>query len=121
MTEVYLKKNQETGRFECYNGLTDEYMQTLNCGNPFMLIPEDEDLEIPGRIESHNIDGYYWMDSEDSTRQKLENGMRGYIAVSYTHLDVYKRQVKECLGLGFDVLRLLAIIFAIGYVVASWF
>ena len=29
--------------------------------------------------------------------------------------------VKECLGLGFDVLRLLAIIFAIGYVVASWF
>ena len=46
MTEVYLKKNQETGRYECYNGLTDEYMQTLNCGNPFMLIPEDEDLEI---------------------------------------------------------------------------
>ena len=29
--------------------------------------------------------------------------------------------VKACLGLGFDVLRLLAIIFAIGYVVASWF
>lgn len=29
--------------------------------------------------------------------------------------------VKACLGLGFDVLRLLAIIFTIGYVVASWF
>ena len=69
MTEVYLKKNQETGRFECYNGLTDEYMQTLNCGNPFMLIPEDEDLEIPGRIEYHNIDGYYWIDSEDLDRK----------------------------------------------------
>ena len=27
--------------------------------------------------------------------------------------------VKECLGLGFDVLKLLTIIF--GYVVASWF
>lgn len=29
--------------------------------------------------------------------------------------------VKVCLGLGFDVLRLLAIIFMIGYVVVSWF
>ncbi len=28
--------------------------------------------------------------------------------------------VKECLGLIFDVLRLLAIIFTIGYVVVSW-
>ena len=74
MTEVYLKKNQETGRFECYNGLTDEYMQTLNCGNPFMLITEDEDLEIPGRIEHDSTYGYYWIDSEDFTRQKLENG-----------------------------------------------
>ncbi len=79
MTEVYLKKNQETGRFECYNGLTDEYMQTLNCGNPFMLITEDEDLEIPGRIEHDSTYGYYWIDSEDFTRQKLEIGMRGYI------------------------------------------
>ena len=44
-----------------------------------MLIADDEDLEIPGRIEYHNTDGYYWIDSEDFTRQKLENGMRGYI------------------------------------------
>ena len=29
--------------------------------------------------------------------------------------------VKECLGLGFDVLKLLTIIFAIGYVGVSWF
>ena len=29
--------------------------------------------------------------------------------------------VKECLGLILNVLRLLAIVFVIGYVVASWF
>lgn len=78
MTEVYLKKNSE-GRFDCYNALTDEYIQTLTCGNPFMLIAEDEDLEIPGRIEYDSNFGYYWVDSEDFTRQQLENGMRGYI------------------------------------------
>ena len=44
-----------------------------------MLITEDEDLEIPGRIEHDSTYGYYWIDSEDFTRQKLENGMRGYI------------------------------------------
>lgn len=78
MTEVYLKKNVD-GRFDCFNALTDEYIQTLTCGNPFMLIAEDEDLEIPGRIEYHNTDGYYWVDSEDFTRQQLENGMRGFV------------------------------------------
>lgn len=79
MTEVYLKFNDEIKRFDCYNALTDEYIHTLICGNPFMLIPEDEDLEIPGRIEYHNVHGYYWTDSEDFTFQKLENGMRGYV------------------------------------------
>ncbi len=51
MTEVYLKKNVD-GRFDCFNALTDEYIQTLTCGNPFMLIAEDEDLEVPGRIDA---------------------------------------------------------------------
>ena len=61
MTEVYLKFNQQTERYDCYNSLTDEFEQTLTCGNPFMLIAEDEDLEIPGRIEYHSTDGYYWI------------------------------------------------------------
>lgn len=79
MTEVYLKKNQKTERYECYNAMTDEYIQTLTCGNPFMLIQDDEDLEISGRIEYNSTYGYYWIDSEDFTQQKLENGMKGYI------------------------------------------
>ena len=79
MTEVYLKFNQQSERFECYNALTDKFEQTLTCGNPFMLIPDDEDLEVPGRIEYDSIHGYYWVDVEEFTRQKLENGMRGYV------------------------------------------
>lgn len=77
MTEVYLKKNSE-GRFDCYNALTDEYIQTLTCGNPFMLIAEDEDLEVPGRIEYHNTNGYHWIGIDD-TVVYLANGIKGYI------------------------------------------
>lgn len=79
MTEVYLKLNNETGRYDCYKVLTDQYVHTLTSGNPFMLIPDDEDLEVAGRIEHDSTYGYYWIDSEDFTRQKLENGMKGFI------------------------------------------
>lgn len=80
MTEVYLKLNQETKRYECYHVVTDEYVQILTCGDWFMLIPDDEDLEVPGRIEYSNSSGYYWIDSEDSTRQQLMDGLKGYVA-----------------------------------------
>lgn len=79
MTEVYLKFNQETEKYDCYEVLTDEYLHTLTSGNSFMLFPDDDDLEVPGRIEHDSTCGYYWIDSEDFTRQKLENGMKGYI------------------------------------------
>lgn len=83
MTEVYLKKNEQ-GRFECYNALTDEYVSTLTCGNPFILIPDDEDdffdeLEVPGRIEHSTVYDYYWIDTEELSRQKLRNGIRGFV------------------------------------------
>ena len=80
MTEVYLKLNQETKRYECYHVVTDEYVQTLTCGDWFMLIPDDEDLEVQGRIEYSNSSGYYWIDSGDSTRQQLMDGLKGYVA-----------------------------------------
>lgn len=80
MTEVYLKLNQETKRYECYHVVTDEYVQTLTCGDWFMLIPDDEDLEVSGRIEYSNSSGYYWIDSGDSTRQQLMDGLKGYVA-----------------------------------------
>ena len=80
MTEVYLKLNQETKRYECYHVVTDEYVQTLTCGDWFMLIPDDEELEVPGGIEYSNSSGYYWIDSGDSTRQQLMDGLKGYVA-----------------------------------------
>ncbi len=79
MTEVYLKKNQETGRFECYNALTDEFISILTCGNFFIYLPDDEDLEVPGRIEHSVNRDYYWIDSESLSSISLYNGMRGYI------------------------------------------
>lgn len=77
MTEVYLKKNND-GRFEAYNALTDKFVSTLTSGNPFMLIDEETDEEIPGRIE-HNTYGYYWTDTEEFTVVYLKNNLKGYI------------------------------------------
>lgn len=79
MTEVYIRLNSKTERYDCYNVLTDRFEQTLTCGNSFMLIPHDEDIEVPGRIEYDRSKGYYWIDSNDLIRQKLENDMKGYI------------------------------------------
>ncbi|WP_279022250.1 DUF5348 domain-containing protein [Intestinibacter bartlettii] len=79
MTEVYLKFNQQTERYDCYNSLTDEFEQTLTSGNSFIYLPHDEDEEIAGRIEYDSNYGYYWVDRENFTRQKLFTGMRGYI------------------------------------------
>lgn len=77
MIEVYLKMNSK-GRFECYNALDDKYEDTLTCGNPFMLIDDETDEEIPGRIEHDNVKGYYWIGIDD-TVVYLVNGIKGYI------------------------------------------
>ena len=79
MTAVYLKLNNETGRYDCYSVMEDEYLQTLTCGNPFIYAPDDEDEEFPGRIEHSKDVGYYWIDAEDFCSQKLFNRMRGFI------------------------------------------
>ncbi len=79
LTEVYLKLNEETNRYECYSVMDDKYRETLTCGNSFIYLPHDEDEEIAGRIEYDSNYGYYWVDRENFTRQKLFTGMRGYI------------------------------------------
>ena len=78
MTEVYLKLNEETCRFDCYNVLTDEYESTLSCGNSFIIIDDENDEEIAGRIECHNTNGYHWTGVDD-TVVYLSNGIKGYI------------------------------------------
>lgn len=79
MTEVYLKLNKETGRYDCYSVMNDTYIKTLNCGNAFIYMPEDEEVEVPGRIEHSTNRDYYWTDTEEFTSKGLYNGMRGYV------------------------------------------
>lgn len=79
MTEVYLKLNKETERYDCYTVVDDKYIKTLTCGNTFTYIPDDEDVEVPGRIEHSTNRGYYWIDTDDFSNIGLYNGMRGYI------------------------------------------
>lgn len=81
MTEVYLKLNYSTERFDCYSVLTDEFICTLSCNTTFIYIDIETDEEIVGRIEyvhgKHY--GYCWVDKEESTTHFLYDGMRGYI------------------------------------------
>lgn len=62
MTEVYLKLNKETERYDCYTVMNDTYIKTLTCGNSFIYMPDDEDIEVLGRIEHSINKGYYWID-----------------------------------------------------------
>ena len=75
--EVYLKKN-ELGRFDCYDVSTKEYIKTLTCGCKFILLPDDEDSPVPGLIEHHNTNGYFFTDG-DASIEFLHNGLRGLI------------------------------------------
>ena len=61
-------------RYDCYeNG---EYMATLTCSTKFILYCDDEDILVAGRIEHHNINGYYFID-DDGFVNYLYNGMQG--------------------------------------------
>lgn len=75
--EVYLKVN-ELGRFDCYDVNTKEYIKTLTCGCKFTLVPNDEDIQLEGRIEHHNTNGYYFTDGDVCT-EFLYNGLKGLI------------------------------------------
>lgn len=69
-----LRYNPATGRFDCYeNG---RCVDTLICGTRFNLYCDDEDILVAGRIEHHNINGYYFID-DDGFVNYLYNGMQG--------------------------------------------
>ncbi len=79
MIEVYLQINSSSNEYNCYHAVSNKFIQTLIAGDSFILISDEDDEEIAGRIEYHSLNGYYWIDSENSTRRKLTNNMRGYI------------------------------------------
>ena len=69
-----LRYNPATLRYDCYNG--NEYVVTLTCGSRFNLYCDDEDVFVAGRIEHHNINGYYFICHEGYVTY-LCNGMLG--------------------------------------------
>ena len=54
-----LRYNPATERFDCYKD--SKYITTLKCGTRFNLYCYDEDVFVEGRIEYHNVNGYYFI------------------------------------------------------------
>lgn len=72
-----LKYNPASERFDCYeNG---KCVATLTCGTRFNLYADDEDITVAGRIEHHNINGYYFICDEGYVTY-LYNGMQGTLS-----------------------------------------
>ena len=57
------------------------------------MLPGDERI-VAGNAEEfvHELRVGSWMDSDCTDEQYMHNFAERYVAVSYTHLDVYKRQ-----------------------------
>ena len=69
-----LKYNPASERFDCHKG--SEYLTTLTSGTKFNLYCDDEDILVAGRIEYHNVNGYYFI-CHDGFVTYLYNGMIG--------------------------------------------
>lgn len=69
-----LRHNPATLRFNCYKG--HSIITTLTCGTKFNLYSDDEDMLVKGKIEYHNVNGYYFIDNEGYITY-LHNGMLG--------------------------------------------
>ena len=54
-----LRYNPAYARYDCYDN--GEYVSTLTCGTRFNLYADDEDIFVAGRIEHHNVNGYYFI------------------------------------------------------------
>ena len=71
-----LKYNPATMRFDCYN--SGECVATLTCGTRFNLYFDDEDVLVAGKIEYHNVNGYYFICDEEFVAYLYE-GLQGNI------------------------------------------
>ena len=69
-----LRYNHASERYDCYKG--SKYITTLTCGSRFNLYCDDEDVLVEGRIEYHNVNGYYFI-CEDGFVTCLYNGLQG--------------------------------------------
>ena len=70
-------------------GCMGEHIHTLNLGDPIPPLDEDRQILSQG--------GGFTRDIDEPGRVEVYNFMDGLWTVSYTHLDVYKRQVYDTL------------------------
>lgn len=68
-----LRYNPATLRFECCE---DNVIYPLTSGTKFNLYCDDEDIVVAGRIEHHNVNGYYFIDTQGYVTY-LYSGMLG--------------------------------------------
>ena len=73
-----LKYNPASERFDLYSK-SGKQIATLTCGTRFNLYCDDEDVLVAGRIEHHNVNGYYFICDEGFVTY-LYNGMLGVLS-----------------------------------------
>jgi len=73
---ITLRYNPATLRYDCYKDI--HVVHTLTCGTTFNLYCDDEGILVAGRIEHHNVNGYYFICDEGYVTY-LYNGMQGSI------------------------------------------
>ena len=69
-----LRYNPSTERYDCYKD--KHIVHPLACGSRCNLYLDDEGIFVAGRIEHHNINGYYFICDEGDVTY-LYSGMQG--------------------------------------------
>lgn len=69
-----LRYNPATSRYDCYKG--EHIVHILTCGSRFNLYSDDEGTLVAGKIEYHNNNGYYFIDTQGYVTY-LYNGIQG--------------------------------------------
>lgn len=78
LKQVILVQNV-SGQFDTYSH--DGLEITLNSGTPFYLPCTCCDDVVPGSIRLHPTKGYFFVSSDLSSLEMLENGLEGFIEV----------------------------------------
>ena len=69
-----LRYNPATSRYDYYKG--EHIVHTIICSSRFNIYCGDEGTLVAGRIEYHNINGYYFIDDKEYVTH-LYNGIQG--------------------------------------------
>lgn len=70
-----LRYNHVARRFDCCKD--SKYITTHTCGTRFNLYCYNEDIFVVGRIEYHNLNGYYFIGDDNASVVYLYDGLKG--------------------------------------------